>query len=396
MNIRQIELKCETVTPLFMSGADGMTPELRAPSIKALIRYWWRAANADLNMDTLIDNEKNIFGGTGKTIKQDDNIKKNKEYGRSKVGIRVKHNISNHDISDSLYGNDIKYKMKQGGKGNYYKAPIEYKGICYMLYSVILPNKERKYIKANTNFSIVLTFNDKDKKDINEFLKGFIFLEYFGALGTRSRRGAGSFRVLNLNGDTEYIDDNIKDNIVMDEIDNNAGVIKRIKNITGNLKKPVNENYSVLKGSKILVFDPKDTWKDALEFTGNNFKKFRDKFYLYPNIDIYSPASFGLPIIHKKGKNTKAMIVKGKNCKQVISKRFPPFISRRSSPLIFKVIKTEKNMYFPIIIYLNGEFLPKGYAINNNINNETKYPNRNVVNDFLNTFGKNDYEEMTI
>lgn len=392
MSIRQIELKCETVTPLFMSGADGMTPELRAPSIKALIRYWWRAANADLNMDTLIDNEKNIFGGTGKRIKQNGDMQKNKEYGRSKVEIRVKHNISSHDISESLYGNDIKYKIKQSERGKRYKAPIEYEGICYLLYSTILPNKERKYIKADTNFSIVLTFNDRDKKDINEFLKGFIFLEYFGALGTRSRRGAGSFRVLSLNGDTEYIDNNIKDNIVMDEIDNNTEVIKRIKNITGNLKKPVNENYSVLKGSKILVFDPKDTWKDALEFTGSNFKEFRGKFYFRPNNDIYSPANFGLPIMHKKrdNKSTKMGAVKGKNYKQPIS--------RRSSPLIFKVIKTEENVYFPVIIYLSGEFLPKDYAICNinDINDETKYPNRNVVDDFLNTFGKNDYEEMTI
>lgn len=32
-----ITFKCETVTPMFMAGADGKEPELRAPSIKGVL-----------------------------------------------------------------------------------------------------------------------------------------------------------------------------------------------------------------------------------------------------------------------------------------------------------------------------------------------------------------------
>lgn len=33
----------DTLTPMFMEGADAKTPELRTQSIKGLLRFWWRA-----------------------------------------------------------------------------------------------------------------------------------------------------------------------------------------------------------------------------------------------------------------------------------------------------------------------------------------------------------------
>lgn len=38
-----IIFECETVTPMFLTGADSKKPEFRAPSIKGLMRFWWRA-----------------------------------------------------------------------------------------------------------------------------------------------------------------------------------------------------------------------------------------------------------------------------------------------------------------------------------------------------------------
>lgn len=36
---KKIIFECEVVTPMFLAGADGKTPELRAPSIKGAIRF---------------------------------------------------------------------------------------------------------------------------------------------------------------------------------------------------------------------------------------------------------------------------------------------------------------------------------------------------------------------
>jgi len=41
------------ITPLFMAGADGKTPELRPPSFKGMMRFWWRAMRAENDIDAL-------------------------------------------------------------------------------------------------------------------------------------------------------------------------------------------------------------------------------------------------------------------------------------------------------------------------------------------------------
>ena len=62
--MEKITFTCETITPMFLAGADGMTPELRAPSIKGALRFWWRAMNGDLSLEELKRREAEIFGGT--------------------------------------------------------------------------------------------------------------------------------------------------------------------------------------------------------------------------------------------------------------------------------------------------------------------------------------------
>ena len=62
--MESITFTCELITPLFMSGADGTTPELRAPSIKGALRFWWRAMNGHLDLNELRKRESKIFGDT--------------------------------------------------------------------------------------------------------------------------------------------------------------------------------------------------------------------------------------------------------------------------------------------------------------------------------------------
>ena len=75
--MNKIIFECETITPMFLSGADGRTPELRAPSIKGALRFWWRAMNGHLPLNELRKEEAKIFGGTGENE------------GRSTFSIRI-------------------------------------------------------------------------------------------------------------------------------------------------------------------------------------------------------------------------------------------------------------------------------------------------------------------
>jgi len=59
-----IVFECETVTPLFMYGADDKMLELRPASIKGVMRFWWRAINGNLPLDKLREQEAEIFGDT--------------------------------------------------------------------------------------------------------------------------------------------------------------------------------------------------------------------------------------------------------------------------------------------------------------------------------------------
>ena len=64
--MEKIIFECESITPMFMYGADGKTPELRPASIKGVMRFWWRAIHGDLPLYKLKKQEDEIFGSTDK------------------------------------------------------------------------------------------------------------------------------------------------------------------------------------------------------------------------------------------------------------------------------------------------------------------------------------------
>ena len=59
---------CQTLTPMLLHGADGQTPELRPPSIKGALRFWWRALHGHLSLDILKKREAMIFGSTDQKL----------------------------------------------------------------------------------------------------------------------------------------------------------------------------------------------------------------------------------------------------------------------------------------------------------------------------------------
>jgi CRISPR-associated protein Cmr1 len=74
LDMDTLTFSCEVITPMFLAGADGEEPELRPSAIKAGMRFWWRAMNAQLvgknkegkpDYAPLRAKETKIFGGTG-------------------------------------------------------------------------------------------------------------------------------------------------------------------------------------------------------------------------------------------------------------------------------------------------------------------------------------------
>ena len=359
--MKAITFECETITPMFLGGADGRTPELRPPSIKGAMRFWWRAMNGHLPLENLKEEEVKIFGGSGE------------KEGRSRFNLRINKQPTSDDIITSLW-EETPPEERTSGRGKKYKIPTQYKGISYLLYSTHMLN-DRPYIKSNTSFSIGIT--SSDGKALQEAVYSFAFLTFFGALGTRNRRGAGAFAVKDViyDGDDDYKKLFCRSEVQSPE-DLNNFIEYKLKTL---LVSTNNRSYSILKNSKVYILNPKSDWKDALEAIGQPFLDFRDK----NKRRIEETPNFGFPILHR---NPKRLMGAGpKKSTKNRKGNVVDFIERRASPLIFKVIKTNKDNYFPVIIWLYGELVPSNYEIIDKKGGIVKEPDDGIIIEFLKT-----------
>ena len=147
--------ECETITPMFISGADGKTPELRPPSIKAALRFWWRAMNGHLTLSKLREQESKIFGGSGE------------KEGKSKFNIKC-------FINEKTIKNDFKSTI-WNTKNNRIKN--EFEGLGYLFYSVMMQSKSYyERLKFNVELSSF------DKEILIKIANLFIIFSFLGSL----------------------------------------------------------------------------------------------------------------------------------------------------------------------------------------------------------------------
>ncbi len=171
-----IEFKCKVITPMFLHGADNETPELRAPSIKGAMRFWWRACNGHLSLVELKKAEDAIFGSTS---------------GRSCFGVRVKM------ILDETKKEKIEDKIEKE-----YKVVAHHTLLIKKQGNFIKNKRKSKSWKVGSEFEVTLTLY-KEQAEYNfgqtELISLFQVVSYLGGLGKRNRRGNGSFRITNGN-----------------------------------------------------------------------------------------------------------------------------------------------------------------------------------------------------
>lgn len=250
--MEKIIFECETITPMFLGGADGKTPELRPPSIKAAMRFWWRALNADLSIEELRKKEAKIFGGSGESE------------GRSSVLIRVLE--SNLKYDDKLLPkHEVNAIHKPGTKIsilNYLTfGPCTYekgKGNFY----------NRKYILPNSIFKIKISFN-KERITKNSLILLFELIAYVGGLGTKSRNGFGRFNF------------KIKDDTYTKNIENLIRLIKSKKNDQSNFTS-FSKDIRAFKLNQLNI----STWDKSLAKIGEIYLQGReslDSKHIYDN-----------------------------------------------------------------------------------------------------------------
>lgn len=174
--VKTIEATFKVVTPMFMAGADQSQAELRLPSIKGALRFWWRALAWERLRDIKeIRKEENYLFGSA-----------DQDVGQAAVLMKL----------TVLEAEDASQK---GFDTRRYPG-LPYLGYGVMDYNgkVINNNGERSYIPSMT-FQLSLLFKPKvppqHKETVVDALKLFGLV---GGLGAKSRKGYGSVMLVSL------------------------------------------------------------------------------------------------------------------------------------------------------------------------------------------------------
>ena len=173
--ITEIEARYRVVTPLFCAGADPQRAELRAPSFKGVLRFWWRALawprlNGDL--DCIQNEEEALFG--------------NADRGQSRVSIRL------DPPPRQLYDLGKNLSVPQGAR--------------YLGYGILERDADRirGYLRAPVAFDVHLRVRGLSSDQRGSLIHVLVALGTLGGMGSRSRRGFGSLVLASLKVDRQH------------------------------------------------------------------------------------------------------------------------------------------------------------------------------------------------
>lgn len=144
------------ITPMFLTGADGRTPELRGTSFKGMIRFWWRALHSHLSIEKMYEQESQLFGSS------DEN------FGKSKLLLKLSGQLQTAE-----------YQLVP-------RSDKPFKALAF---------------KEGESFSLLLSTRAEELAEI--FVNITKIAIILGGFGKRSRRGFGSLEIVKIN-DTDF------------------------------------------------------------------------------------------------------------------------------------------------------------------------------------------------
>ncbi|MBV5329730.1 MAG: type III-B CRISPR module RAMP protein Cmr1 [Chlorobium sp.] len=174
----KIELNCEIITPMFLGNAS-QEAELRAAPFKGLLRYWWRVANGAKYGDhtKLLDAENTFFGSPDE-----------KTGGKSQVTVEVTA-VSRLTSMKNNFSNPGQIDHPECEKSQHKTNPLNYlagMGLIHFKNGML-----HSYFAAGEKFQLKV---EASLQAIGEVQSALTLLGTFGAIGSRSRNGWGSFQ----------------------------------------------------------------------------------------------------------------------------------------------------------------------------------------------------------
>jgi CRISPR-associated protein Cmr1 len=185
-----VTLHLKTITPLFLGGADHQKglAELRAPSIKGVLRYWYRAIDPAYNKPKSPERrdsptwEEYLFGSAGYGTGLFRLVVSSPKEGRQAW------NPNRYDILSELHPNCPSGLTKEQQRS------WTLNGVRYLSYSLKMGDNDRKAIPAGQTITVIMRFPKKpeDARARRAIAAAWWLFGHAGGLGSRSRRGFGT------------------------------------------------------------------------------------------------------------------------------------------------------------------------------------------------------------
>jgi CRISPR-associated protein Cmr1 len=342
----------EVVPPLFLGGADpASTAELRAPSIKGTLRFWWRAlawgrhAGEPEVLKKIQAEEARLFGAAGT-----ESIDGGGTAGQASFLLRV------HSIDGSKRipkGETLKHEGRLVGAG------MRYFGYGLMgAFGEKQGQLERPCLfdhgsAASLQFSADLVSRRPLDPSVVNALK---VMGLLGGIGSRVRRGYGSLSLVSLTGDVD----------AWEQPAAGDGYARQLRAAVGpdSLKAEEPPYTAFSRLSRIVAASQGDDPLSLLNDIGKQMQRYRswghkgkvdgepsernfeddhDWFKEYPKAGHPRRVVFGLPHNYSKGFG-------------ITSEHY----DRRGSPLVVHIHKLQNNRYIGVISILRAKFLPDG------------------------------------
>ena len=177
-----IDAAYRVVTPLFSAGADPQDPELRAPSVKGVLRYWWRAlawSRCGGDLDAIRRQEDRLFGSAAGS--------------RSRVSM---HLILSSKLDEKKAGVgqvlDVPDTKRVVGEGARYLGYGAMEAFASSKKNTKAGELTRACLRAPLDFVVRMRGRDLTEADAASLRNALIALGTLGGLGARSRKGYGS------------------------------------------------------------------------------------------------------------------------------------------------------------------------------------------------------------
>ena len=389
--MERLTFRLKVITPLFLSGADQAKAELRPPSIRGALRFWFRAMMGG------------VVGGDWRKVKQLETEVFGSTEQASRFAVAVSYSSTELHVFDPTH--QIRHETRDG--------------IIYLSFPRLKWDRKagkqqwiKPHIEPNSTFTIELKLFD-DSPHIKQILTSCVWLFlHFGGLGTRNRRGFGSLRSLsspsgsNLNFQSPlnprqlacYFKDNLQ------EIERCFCDYAKSKNVSGvssifNRVSKTAPSFSCFQSweSAFITKDNWQSWDLVLDDLGQFLRRFRNNSLPSGSLRARTPDytqvvthylptqtgagwalhhgrvsswdlqndAFGLPIQYRS--NSRSQQVSTQTQKFDIAailkwKLGDQESDRRGSPLSIHPLALGNGQYAIVLLIFYAEFLPSGAA----------------------------------